>query len=103
MKGFKKCEDTMYYYRDFGKAVTAVRNILGISQKSAAKLAGVGEKYLRSIEKGKLNLEDDKLNRLLTSLSKLWTEERLSAVIEKKDLSQKQRIGIFLSLFTKLK
>lgn len=103
MKKFKRGDDKLYYYRDFGKAVMAVRNLIGVTQKEAARLAGISEKYLRGIEKGRLNLEDQKLNRLLASLGTRWATERFLAMIDDDNLSQKQRIVKFLGLYSKLK
>lgn len=104
MKIFKRGEAEVYYYRDFGKVLAAIRCDLGISQKEAAKMAKIGDKYLRSIERGKLNLEDEKLNNILLSLGKRFILEKYHSIVSvDMNLTQKQKISKFLGVYAKLK
>lgn len=51
-----------------GADVRARRRALGISQADAAALAGVSERFVRSVERGKRSVQLDALSRLLDAL-----------------------------------
>lgn len=56
------------------KIVIGIRNEMGLTQAELARLSGVGEKFIRRIEKGEIPDRTERVNQVIFYLSRLWFE-----------------------------
>jgi transcriptional regulator with XRE-family HTH domain len=98
-----KVNDELYHHKNFGAAIIAVRSLLGVSSKEVARLADISEKQLSEIEDGIVKPDKETLNRLMTSLSRMWFKERFLVALDDWKVSEKRRTEILLNLFATLK
>lgn len=68
--------------KQLDKVVKGIRMDLGLSQVELAKRIGVGERFIRRIEKGDSTLPIDRIDRFLIILGRTWFDHRYQKYVE---------------------